>query len=234
MDAGNSRLKLQQIKAGKLQRVLSVSWLSVSEPYIQSVLAGQVLLFSSVVQTDRIYRLTLKASCVFKIDAALIADVTGFTSNYTKVTQLGVDRLLISYAASCLFPQHQRCMLVSMGTATTVEIVQSDRHCGGYIAPGIALLYQSLRSTAKLPQLSAKVNTQLGITTQGSITAGITAMQQGLIRELQIQHQPDIVIFTGGYASTFATLHANVKVMPNLLFYALQQLAVKLNLEDIP
>ncbi len=63
---------------------------------------------------------------------------------YSEPENLGVDRWLAMIAASKRFPDG--CMVVSAGTAITVDYVVSAKHVGGLIIPGVRLWFESLDS----------------------------------------------------------------------------------------
>lgn len=72
------------------------------------------------------------------------------TNGYLDYAQLGVDRWLAILAG---YNQvRDACLIVSMGTAMTADLVlQNGQHLGGYIAPGIHLFNVSLsQSTARI------------------------------------------------------------------------------------
>ncbi|MBY4896763.1 type III pantothenate kinase [Cupriavidus sp. AU9028] len=81
-------------------------------------------------------------------------------NGYREPARLGVDRWIGSIGARALHPQGD-LMIVTAGTATTIDIVSAPRLThgrsrfeGGLILPGLALMMGSLaRNTAQLPEL---------------------------------------------------------------------------------
>lgn len=73
---------------------------------------------------------------------------------YEEPHQLGVDRWLAALAASYFYAE-QNLLIVSMGTATTIDAVNAKAHfLGGWILPGLTTMLASLgQSTAQLPIL---------------------------------------------------------------------------------
>jgi type III pantothenate kinase len=68
---------------------------------------------------------------------------------------VGADRLLNALAAGRLKPRHSLAVVISVGTAVTVDLVREDgAFLGGTIFPGPRLMASSLHLfTAKLPEL---------------------------------------------------------------------------------
>lgn len=79
------------------------------------------------------------------------ARLCGVTNLYEDPAQLGPDRWAALIGARAL--HRGPCLVVSAGTATTVDLLDADGHFqGGLILPGERLMRQSLaRDTARLP-----------------------------------------------------------------------------------
>lgn len=79
------------------------------------------------------------------------ASQCGVTNLYDEPGQLGTDRWAALIGARALHAG--ACLVVSAGTATTVDLLDADGHFqGGLILPGEQLMRQSLaRDTARLP-----------------------------------------------------------------------------------
>jgi len=88
--------------------------------------------------------------------------------------KVGVDRLLLALAA-----RHEAgapCIVVSAGTAITVDLVDADgRFAGGAIAPGFGLCARALHeSTALLPHIEpGQPQKVVGTDTASAITNGV-------------------------------------------------------------
>ncbi len=122
---------------------------------------------------------------------------------YSEYWCLGVDRWLGLIAAVNRYGTG--ILLVSAGTATTVDLVLRDgSHLGGYIAPGYRMFVQSLgQNTARV---KADTNSHLSIApgenTQNGVCAAYFAMVYGLVSQARMQfkarEQQCKLIFTGG------------------------------------
>ncbi len=79
----------------------------------------------------------------------------GVTNPYAPPAKLGADRWAMLVAAHHLYPR-QHVLIVSSGTATTIDALDSRGHfIGGVILPGLQLMHRALaHSTADLPELS--------------------------------------------------------------------------------
>lgn len=105
--------------------------------------------------------------------------------------QVGIDRLLNAIAANRLRREGQPAVIVSSGTATTVDYVDpAGRFCGGAILPGFELAARSLHEyTALLPLVPlepvlASPPVAIGRNTAAAIRAGLYWGHVGAVREL--------------------------------------------------
>jgi type III pantothenate kinase len=131
-------------------------------------------------------------------------------NKYHEPDQVGIDRLLAALAAHARFKKD--LILVSFGTATTIDCVSRDgEFLGGVIAPGIRMEANALADhTAQLPRIPLKFPPQvLGQTTEQSIQSGVmfgtVAMINGLVAELkqEVFLGKNVGIYTtGGDASS--------------------------------
>lgn len=104
--------------------------------------------------------------------------------------QIGIDRLAAMEGLLHKYSEignAQLAIIVSFGTATTVDFLKGDGiHLGGWIVPGLENAAQSLAAgTGQLPAIEPKLFEQsifdLGQDTQKAIAQGILAAQIGLI-----------------------------------------------------
>jgi type III pantothenate kinase len=145
--------------------------------------------------------------------------------------RVGIDRLLAALAANRLRQRDRAAVVVDLGTAITVDLVDADgAFAGGAILPGIATSARALaEQTDALPQVTLdfldKPPTALGTATVSAIESGIYWGAIGAIRELvsqlsaPFQIRPDLFI-TGGASRQVADLlntHGSVRHVPNLV-----------------
>ena len=79
---------------------------------------------------------------------------TGLKIRLDNAAQLGADRVADAVAATHLYPTP--LIIIDMGTATTVSVVDKERNfIGGVIMPGLRISSEALtRRTSQLPQIS--------------------------------------------------------------------------------
>jgi type III pantothenate kinase len=137
-------------------------------------------------------------------------DNLGLTINFN-VETTGTDRLVNSFAAAEKYGTP--CIVVSFGTATTIDVVSRVReYLGGLIAPGMKVSAKALSIAAsKLPEAKIfKPKNVIAQTTETAIQSGIVygqiAMVEGLLKRVMSELGHDAkVVATGGFAELVAT-----------------------------
>jgi type III pantothenate kinase len=131
--------------------------------------------------------------------------------------KVGIDRLLNAVAANVLRPAGRGAIIVSAGTATTVDLVTEDgTFAGGAILAGLELGARTLHQyTALLPLVDVPELLQqdqinaLGRNTQDAIRSGLWFGQLGAIREIVGQlagllREAPLLLITGGNGQRLA------------------------------
>lgn len=127
--------------------------------------------------------------------------------------KLGIDRVVASCAVNHVRDRHCAAVVVDMGTATTVDLLQTDgSFVGGAILPGIGMSSRALAEhTDVLPLVSLdhlqRPPEPLGKSVVPAIESGLFWGTVGAIRELASRYSADLpeppeVYLTGG-----ASLH---------------------------
>jgi len=119
---------------------------------------------------------------------------------------VGADRL--AQASAAWSRCKGNCVVVSMGTAITIDVVnRKGEFVGGLIAPGLRLMARALHDhTALLPEVEpTRMRTPLGRHTRDAIRAGISFAAEGLIRGSLTRHRGR-VFGTGGDAPLYEEL----------------------------
>jgi type III pantothenate kinase len=146
-------------------------------------------------------------------------------------SRVGIDRLLAAVAANRLRAPDRAAIVIDLGTAITVDLIDADgAFAGGAILPGIGMAGRALaEQTDALPHIvlehSASPPPPLGKSTKAAIEAGLYWGAVGAVGELvsrltaTLFEPPDIFI-TGGAARTVAetmdeSLH--VRYVPHLV-----------------
>jgi type III pantothenate kinase len=125
---------------------------------------------------------------------------------------VGADRLANAVAAMETYGLP--VIVVDFGTATTLDVVSSERqYLGGAILPGVELALEALAGrTAKLPRISLDhIPEPIGRNTPDSLRSGVLLGSAGAIEYLIAQFKQTLgadthVIATGGLGEHLATL----------------------------
>ena len=133
---------------------------------------------------------------------------TGLNIKIDDPSTLGADLVVGCVAASnlCDMP----CIVISMGTATAMCVLDSDKSMkGGLIAPGVSISLDALtNSGALLPSVALDApDSVIGTSTDKSIRAGVVigsaCMIDGLIDKIETElNSKCTIIATGGLADT--------------------------------
>jgi len=129
-----------------------------------------------------------------------------------KPEKVGIDRLLVTVAANRLRQRGRPAVVVSLGTACTVNLIAEDGAFeGGAILPGIRMSAAALhKETSALPLLSAEAidppADAVGKSTQAAISSGLVWGTVGAAHELIDRmtgsfEKPPQVFLTGGDAA---------------------------------
>ena len=237
IDIGNSSTKFGVFDRNKLISKFSI-------PTIKNASADNL---EKTVGSDLPHNFAsaLIASVVPELDQALTAFVEkrsntkplfvntsfdfGLTIRYKTIETLGVDRLIAASAAAAKYGVP--CIVCSIGTATTIDAVNSNHeYLGGIIAPGMKTMTEALHlKTSKLPEVEiVRPSSIIGGTTITSIQSGIffgyLGLVEGIISRMVagLEETPQ-VIATGGFADTIANECKLIQIVnENLLLEGLQ------------
>lgn len=175
-------------------------------------------------------------------------------NRYLNPGQLGVDRWIsaIGLAAQGVTGPNETHMVISAGTATTVDLMHhesssdagaADGQClsflGGWILPGIRLMNSALRSQTRdldyTVASEAAIQTEIPRDSQTAITQGIGLAQTGFVAGLIRHHRVTKIWLHGGQAQDWRRFLAGldrdtgptvtVHEQPALMFAGLLTLA---------
>ena len=130
--------------------------------------------------------------------------------NYERPEMLGPDRIVNTAAARHLFGGD--CVIIDMGTATTVSVLLAyGVFDGGIIAPGVGITMEALsRKTSKLVEVPLEMPPSIvGRTTADCIKSGFfhgwASMMEGFVAKISALYGREFtVILTGGFSRKFA------------------------------
>ncbi len=159
---------------------------------------------------------------------------TGLNIKIDNPAQLGAD--LVAGAVGALNEYTLPCIIIDMGTATTLSVIDSKgAFLGGSIGAGVSLTLKALcENTAQLPDITITApNSVIGTNTVDSMRAGIVlgaaAMLDGLIERIEDElGQTATVVATGGLSkSIILNCKKNIIYNENLLLDGLKEIYEK-------
>ncbi len=135
---------------------------------------------------------------------------TGLDIHMDVPSQVGSDRIVIAVAA--LAEYKAPLILIDLGTATTIEVVEPEnRYVGGLIFPGMRVSLDALTSrTAQLPGISLdQPRYVIGKNTVDCMRSGMmygtAAMLDGLVDRIEEELGHSFTILTTGGMAQFVT-----------------------------
>jgi type III pantothenate kinase len=180
IDAGNTRTKWAQVQAdGSLSAMQVSTNASIATSALKKALAKADKVVIANVAGDSIAQqllamMPVKTNVVFAIAEAEACEVI---NQYNQKEMLGIDRWAAVIAAWHM--NKQPSIVVNAGTAITIDALSKDAvtkkgvYMGGSIMPGLALMIQSLSSSAaKLASTTAGSMTVFPKNTQDAIQTG--------------------------------------------------------------
>ncbi len=241
IDLGNSQLKwaTQQPRAGAAISLSRAGRAPHQDGHCAALLAaigGQAFdeVWLSSVAGAGAERLAVDLSTVTSAPlfrAHSPAAMDGIRNAYAQPRRLGVDRFLALLGGRVRYPA-RALLVVDAGTALTIDVLAADgTHLGGSIAPGLALMRQSLgRGTASLGEAIAPPSlalNQLGSDTALAIESGILAAACGAIalRREQYAAMDARLLLTGGDAPQLADALTGAELLPDLVLEGLARYA---------
>jgi type III pantothenate kinase len=192
---------------------------------ISSVVPPLTSTFQAAVRT------VLQTRRVFLVSPGL---KTGLHIKIENPAILGADIVSAGVAAIKQYPLP--CVIVGLGTATTIFAFDSEGAClGGSIAPGVILSLEALSSgTAQLPHISFdEPGSVIGANSIDSMKSGTVygtaCMLDGMIRKMaaQLGSKPTVVAYGGVAEAITPHCEEDVIVNDNLVLEGLRLLYLK-------
>ncbi len=240
-DIGNSRIKIGFFKNNKISGIKIFYNIEALIKYISNKKIDKAAV-SSVVPGKLKYFIKLFNSN-FKYRPAIINKNSKFNLKieYETPNTLGIDRICSAEGAFYLYKikndpvnYNKNIFIVSIdfGTATTINIIKYDRiFTGGLIAPGIGMMFKSLKNnTAQLPEVKLlNYKKLIGNSTKSSIASGVINSTLGMIYQTtdhlrQKNNKSKIIIYiTGGNAKNlFPYFNFNYIFEEGLVLYGIK------------
>ena len=222
IDVGNTAIKWQLREAeqvvcadkGDTDELLS--WLNLlADP-------SRHLVAVSCVRDDEFARALndslVKAGCEGVAFATSARQFAGVTNAYSDPSSLGVDRWLAILALKSL--GHESGIVVDIGTACTIDVLENNRHMGGFILPGPKLACDALVANTDKIRFVSEPPAALapGTDTGGCVVAGAWLTIAGEIREISAQYPQAPLYITGGAGPTLSDLGVEGRLAKDLVF----------------
>jgi type III pantothenate kinase len=222
VDVGNSRMKWGRVAGGRVAEVAAfdhddpVGWKRQCEAWelapparwaIAGVVPRVLLRFEAWLAARDMSAVTI-TNDLFEDDGPF-----AFVTAVEEPERIGIDRLLTAFAAWRRTPLGASAVALNVGTAMTLDFVESfGLHRGGAILPGPRLMARSLHEhTAKLPHV--EIDPELPVTiwgenTEAAIELGIANAILGVADQMvwdwaSARETPPWVFATGGDAGYF-------------------------------
>lgn len=161
---------------------------------------------------------------------------TGLNIKIDNPAQLGAD--LVAGAVGALEAYNMPCVVIDMGTASTISILdRNGTFIGGSIAAGVRLTLKALtENTAQLPSIpieapSSVIGTNTVECMQSGLVYGTAAMLDGLLQRIEdeLGEQPTVVATGGLSKQIIEHCKANIIYDENLLLEGLRAIYEKNN-----
>ena len=194
-------------EATVLEYIVTIKTVLEMNNLMQADFEGAVIssVVPSVTQTvkEAVYRLILHDAMI--VDASL---KTGLKICLDNPKQLGNDRIADAVAAAQYYPLP--LIIVDMGTATTISVIDKNKNfLGGIIMPGLKVSLDSLvNRTSQLPTISLEAPDKvIGTNTidcmKSGIIYGTASTLSGVISRIEKElGESCTVVSTGGLAHT--------------------------------
>ncbi|WP_462180892.1 type III pantothenate kinase [Pseudoalteromonas gelatinilytica] len=218
VDVGNTAIKavLFDGKAYQTCELSSLPWLQIKE-----------LVYACVGSTELLTPLLAQAQqhAVPYFEAQVSAKLNTLSCAYQQYQNLGIDRWLAVIAAYVEFPE-QNCIIIDAGTATTIDVLNSEgAHLGGWILPGLDLMTSSLTQNTQrvFDDGQTPFATDLGRNTPNGLKNGAMVATIGAIEQAKqhLNQQDCHLLFAGGYGKLLAEAFLDAQFDSLLVFKGL-------------
>lgn len=242
IDIGNTRIKSAVLQDGELLHHHAVVHSGLDTQQLQTQLlqhygAVTSVWIANVAGTEVAERLTQAVRNLWQLDTNFAASTARFGdvhNAYTQPKKLGVDRWLSLLAVYAAQSSSQVNLIVSIGTAMTLDALAQDGvHRGGLIIPGPDLMTQALlQNTSDIAGFAVDglrsekffADNTLGAIYQGAERA-CAALIESAFRQLGINESTKIFITGGAAARITPLLNVPFVEVPDLVLRGLAVVA---------
>ncbi|AJQ97607.1 type III pantothenate kinase [Gynuella sunshinyii] len=141
----------------------------------------------------------------YRVTSELLTDYIQLA--YQDVTSIGVDRVLNMIAINHIYPK-RKYIIVSVGTALTIDLLANGKHLGGYILQSPESQLKSFPAVANLPSLDIGEDVSLnpGSNTEDCMRSGVMLSAIAALEYISLKHKGYDVTITGGGAAQVSSL----------------------------
>lgn len=242
LDIGNTRIKRAVITKGDYQYkgAINVTDFVANNNY-DDILCGSSpneVYITSVGSADNLEMIKsiIHQECeIFPVILTSQKSTCGLTTGYDDFHKLGDDRWMAMQGALGLY--EQPFIVISAGTAMTIDAVIQGKHLGGFIVPGLSSLQSALaEDTAALTIVDADLlqtegsfsaGDLLATNTQSAILGGNLYMTASFINTIvsdlnsQMQTQFKIIITGGNALKICPLIDFDCKYIPDLVLHGM-------------
>lgn len=222
VDAGNTSIKWQRRRANEVVSSGSGEVTQLLDWMDKQSVTREERVAVSCVRSDAFasdLRNALLTRGVSRVEFAVsVAECRGVLNAYVEPATLGVDRWLAMLAMKAR--GHDSAVVIDIGTACTIDILQDGHHLGGYILPGPALARESLiRNTDKI-RFSTEPSPSVapGSDTGACVVSGAWLMMVASVKEVAVNFPKSPIYLTGGGASALSSLGVEGSIASGLVF----------------
>jgi type III pantothenate kinase len=218
VDVGNTAIKAVLYNQGcyKPCELNALPWPQINDMVFACV--GSTELLAPLIKLAEQHKVTV-------YEAKVSAKLENLKCAYEHFTNLGIDRWLALIAAYVELPK-QHCIVVDAGTATTIDVLNSEgEHLGGWILPGLDLMTTSLtQNTQKVfDDGQTPFAAELGRNTPNGLKNGALVATVGAIEQAKrhLNNENSCLLFAGGYGKLLAEQFAESEFDSQLVFKGL-------------
>ena len=163
----------------------------------------------------------VQLGCSSVVVAESSATHGGITNAYANPSSLGVDRWLAILALKSR--GHESGIVVDIGTACTIDILEKDRHVGGFILPGPKLACDTLVANTDKIRYSTEppAAVEPGSDTGACVVSGAWLTIVGAVKEVARRYPQCPLFLAGGAAATLTDLGVEGELVTDLVFEGL-------------
>jgi type III pantothenate kinase len=233
VDIGNTRTKYTFEQQGKLSVIQSERNENINAQWLENITVSVKAIIVASVSEKHLVEVFSDYATQQAIDFLNVKSESkrfGVTSSYRQPTTLGVDRWLTLLAANIIY-SNENILIVDAGTATTIDLLdQTGTHLGGWILPGIDILFHSLllNTSQIMATQEQKVDISFGKNSSEGVNNACWAATLGIINQAITQAKKQVsldkILLTGGNAEKLgALLSTKHHIVHELVFIGMQR-----------